>query len=161
MTPHLTEPQLYDLLSATPDPASPLAQAHLAACPLCRDELATLRSSLTNFRLAATNLSLLHTPPRPTVGNTIHRSFFTLPHAIWAAGLASVLAVSAVTVSTLHRPTPATPHIATAPAAEPVSDEALLQDIDSDLSTSVPPSLQPLDTTPAAASETTTTSTSN
>jgi hypothetical protein len=160
MTPHLTEAQLHDLLSATPEAASTPAQAHLAACPLCRDEFFTLEHSLTNFRLAASHFALLHTPPRPAVGTTVHRSFFAVPKLVWAAGLASVLAVTGVTLSTSHNQPPrVTPPVTTVAAQQPVSDEALLQDIDTDLSTSVPPSLQPLDTT--TASDQTTTSTSN
>jgi hypothetical protein len=164
MTPHLTEAQIFDLLSATPDaaahaPQAP-AQAHLADCARCQDEFTTLEQSLANFRLAATQLSLLHTPPRPVVGATIDRNVFALPKLIWATGLASVLAVTALTLSAVHKPAPVPPHVAAVTAPQPVSDEALLQDIDSDLSTSVPPSLQPLDTS-TTASESTTTSTSN
>ncbi len=160
MTPHLTESQLHDLLSATSDTAASAAHLHLAACSRCQDDLTNLEQSVANFRLAATNFALLHTPPRPAVGTTIHRSFFALPKIIWATGLASILAVTAGSLSVLHKPAVVAPPGTAATAAQPVSDEALLQDIDSDLSTSVPPSLQPLDT-PTTASEPTPTLTSN
>ena len=166
MTPHLTEAQLHDLLSAATDAAATPAQSfavqtHLTTCAQCQDDFALLEHSIANFRLAATNFALLHTPPRPVVGTTVQRSFFAWPRIVWATGLASVLAVTGVTFSTLHKPAKVPPTtVAAAASPQPVSDEALLQDIDSDLSTSVPPSLQPLDTTPAA-SEQTTTSNSN
>lgn len=158
MNSHLTEAQLCDLLSTTPESAS--ADAHLAECSLCANEFSTLRQSLSSFRLAASNYSLLHTPPRPVVGTTVQRSFFAVPRLVWAGALAAVLAVTGVTVSNLHKPAAVTPNVTTATTGQPVSDEALLQDIDSDLSTSVPPSLQPLDTT-SAGTEQTTISTSN
>jgi hypothetical protein len=160
MTPHLTEAQLFGLLSAASDSAATAAQIHLAECAQCQDDFTAIDRSFANFRLAATNFALLHTPPRPVVETTVHRSFFALPKIVWASGLASVLAITGVTLSTLHRPAPGVPSVHVASAPQPVSDEALLQDIDSDLSTSVPPSLQPLDTTNTA-SEQTTTSTSN
>jgi predicted anti-sigma-YlaC factor YlaD len=160
MTPHLTEVQLYDLLSATPGPVSTPARTHLAACTRCREEFTAIEQSLSQFRLAAIDFSVLHTPPRPAVASTVHRSFFALPKLLWASGLASAVAVAALTLSTVHKPVPLPPHVAVVTTTQPVSDEALLQDIDSDLSTSVPPSLQPLDTTPAS-SEQTATPTSN
>jgi anti-sigma factor RsiW len=161
MTPHLTEAQLHDLLSAKSNAAATPAQLHLADCMQCQDDFASLEQSLANFRVAATNYALLNTPPRPAIGRSAHRSFFAVRRIVWATGLASVLAVTGVTLSTLHKQAPpSTPPVPTAAAQQPVSDEALLQDIDSDLSTSVPPSLEPLDTT-TTASEQTTTSTSN
>lgn len=160
MNAHLTDQQLYELLSPEPSAVANIAsRTHLVACPMCRGEFATLRDSLENFRLAATNISEHQTPPRPVVGASVRTSFLTLPHVVWATGLASVLAISAATFSNLHKPNAPSPHAVTAPAHQPVSDEALLQDIDTDLSTPVPPSLQPLDMT--VTGEPTSTSTSN
>ena len=161
MNPHLTEQQIYDLLSS--DTCEDSRAEHLATCTLCRDELANLRFSLANFGLAAKNLSHLHTPPRPAIGRMAYRSFFALPERIWASGLASILAIStcsAIAALHLHQQAVAKVNAATATTPPPVSDEALLQDIDRDLSTSVPPSLQPLDTT-IATTEPASTSTSN
>ncbi len=155
MTPHLTDAELYDLLSARADEGSAVTHGHLSDCTRCQDDLATLEESISNFRVAATNFSVLHTPPRPAIGATIHKNFFALPKAVWATGLAAVMTVSAVTFATLHKsPSVESQHVADAPAARPVSDEALLQDIDTDLATPVPPSLQPLDTTPTASEQT-------
>jgi hypothetical protein len=159
MTPHLTEAQLFDLLAATSEAAASPAQLHLAECAQCQDEFTTISESFANFRVAATSFALLHTPPRPAVGTTVHRSLFALPRMVWATGLATVLAATGVTLSALHHPA-RVPSVRVAASPQPVSDEALLQDIDSDLSTSVPPSLQPLDTA-TTSSEQTSTSTSN
>jgi anti-sigma factor RsiW len=161
MTQHLTPAQLHDLLSRTADAPATTEQLHLADCPECQEDCSNLDRSIANFRLAATSFALLHTPPRPVIGTSVRRSFFALPRIVWATGLGSVLALTGATLSTLYRqPSRVVAPVTAAATQQPVSDEALLQDIDSDLSASVPPSLQPLDTTPTA-SEQTTTSTSN
>ncbi len=158
MTTHLTEAQICNLLSEARTSEVAAAEGHLASCALCQQEFATMQHSFAAFRLAATNLSVLHTPPRPIVGVSIHSRFSVGPRLVWSAALGSVLAVSALTISTLHKANPSeTPHAALVPVTTQASDEALLQDIDSDLSTPVPPSLQPLDTTPAAGAQTVTT----
>ncbi len=153
MNAHLTESQLFALLgspgtlsqSASSSPAGSDA-AHLANCALCSAEFTVLRDSLSNFRVAATNLSALYTPTRLLDPATARPRFFTVPRAAWATGLVAAMALCTASINLLHKPvvhpTPAT-QAETATALE--SDDALLEGINSDLSTSVAPSLQPLD----------------
>lgn len=150
MNAHLTEAQLYNLLDAA-DPAAGTSDAHQHArtCTACATELASLRRSLTLFREASTHLAQHYTPTRllerPAAART---GFFTIPRAAWGAGLVAAMALCTASVSMLHKPV--VPVIPVAQqAADAQSDDALLNSIDSDLATSVPPSLQPLDV-PAA-----------
>jgi len=162
MNSHLNPDQIYTLLDR-PE-ADHSAQEHMLACAPCRSEVASLRDSLTNFRLAATNFSLLHTPTR-LLDPTPRARFFTIPRAAWAGGLVAAMALCTASISILHKPVaPVHPTVQTAAntsaeAVDSQSDDALLNGIDTDLSTSVAPSLQPLDVT--AASENTTTSSPN
>ena len=137
---HLTDQQIAELLDNT---AGAITQQHLLHCPHCQAELASLRASLSNFRVAATNLAASETPalsPCRIVAPT--RSF---RRNAWAASLATVAAMLALSVALIHPNAPGTkdipPNVVT-PA--PVSDDALLDGIQQDLSTSIPPSLQPL-----------------
>ena len=135
---HLTDEQFADLLDRA-EPSNP----HLDACAECQSELFALRSSLLSFRTAATNLAAVQTPQlvrRQTY--TTPRSHFRRP--IWAASLATAAVLLTVSVSVFrpHHVGAVTP--VAAPEVVTVSDEALLDGIQSDLSTSIPPSLEPL-----------------
>jgi hypothetical protein len=143
LNPHLTEAQLYDLLDANADRATEL---HMAECANCSQEFAQLSEALANFRLAANGIALTHEPIRKPLA-TPQRMHFR--PAAWATGLATAALVVAGSLTALHRHTaiePA-PIAVTAPTHDSISDEALLQDIDSDLSASVPAQLKPLDVT--------------
>jgi predicted anti-sigma-YlaC factor YlaD len=156
---HLTETQLYSLLDHGNSEAGDAAQ-HLDACSACRTELDALRDALTNFRLTADSMSSHLAPVRPPAEPTRAR-FFPMPQTAWAAGLVAAMALCMTSISVLHRPAaPNTPVATVLPAAAPAgapSDDALLEGIDQDLSTSVPPSLAPLDVTSASAQSTSTT----
>ena len=80
---------------------------------------------------------------------------------IVAAGLVAAMALCVTSLSVVCKPAaPAFPVVAASPiAAHPSaqSDDALLEGIDQDLSTSVPPSLAPLDVTSSSAQSTSTT----
>ena len=130
---HLTTEQLYAQLD-TPQP-----DAHLASCKVCQAELAGLDSAFANLRLATTALAanapaLLHpvalAPRRRLLGHGL------------AATFATALVALGVAIPLHHRaPTPAP----AANVAEPsLSDDALLEGISQDLSTSSAPSLKPL-----------------
>ena len=149
MNAHLTNKELLELL----DPANKLKTSHLEDCATCRDELEILHTSLAGFRLAATSYAERHAPadvPACPISTPASRRF-QQPVA-WAAGLVAAVALCTAGVSMAskyHQPTAAVATLQ--PPAEPqktaVSDEdaTLLEGIDRDLSTSVPPSLQPLD----------------
>jgi hypothetical protein len=137
---HLTEPELYDLLDS---PDSVIHNAHLAVCSDCRQELHTLRLSLTLLREATTSFTASHAPafllrqaPAPKTAFLPRR----LAIASWAAA-GILVAAGALGLSNLHQsPMPAAP-VVTVPSA---SDEALLQSISDEIDQPVPSSLQVL-----------------
>ena len=158
MTPHLTHEQLCDMLLArSPHPLSSdfaALQHHLGSCPSCAAELGSLRSSLAFFREASTSysqrqLTRLHTGSVPATRKTLAQPIY------WAA--AATLCIAAALPLTLHRTSPSTPTTATS-ATEPVaisqSDEALLEEVNQELSAPIPSPMQPL-ADPTASSATT------
>ena len=152
---HLSDEQIYDLLQSSANPAT---QPHLQNCPDCRAELANLRESLANFRDASTRLAAVAAPTRPPVLARAASWFFGAK--IWAASFATAAAVLAISLSVLH-PVHTSTVTGTASgspsqtAFPSESDDALLDGIQKDLSTSIPPSLQPL-AVPAASSDSST-----
>ena len=148
MTPHLTHEQLCDMvLARSPHPLSSdyaALQHHLGACPACAAELASLRTSLTLFREASTSysqrqLTRLRADNIPTLSKTLVRP------AYWAA--AAVLCIAAALPITLHRQTPSAPASlisADKPADPSPSDEALLEEINQELSAPIPSPMRPL-----------------
>lgn len=146
---HLTTEQLLDLLEQDlldrPDVAS---GTHLHVCATCQQEFAILRSSLANFRLAATNLAAAEMSPLATRRESPAPRFGFRPQA-FAATFATVAVLLTVSVTLLrpHRAFDPAPAPATVTAITPESDAALLDGIQQDLSASVPPSLAPLEVT--------------
>jgi len=145
---HLTDAQMFGLLDE-PDRADATTRLHLVACPNCQTELRTLRASLTNFRAAATSLASAETPALASTRVAAPASPSRFRRQVWATSLAAVavLAIAAPFVHPVHK----TPAIQAAPGNSPVqpnpaaeSDDALLDGIQRDLSTSIPPSLEPL-----------------
>jgi hypothetical protein len=155
MTPHLSHEQLCDaVLARSPHPLSSdfaALQDHLHACPACAAELANLRESLSLFRDASTALahqeltsqrathSVRNTPVLPLRSSPLHSVY-------WAAAAATILVAAALPLS-LHRSQPLSPApsvTAAAPVPTTESDEALLEDINQELSTSIPSPMQPL-----------------
>ena len=165
MTPHLTHEQLCDfVLDLAPHPLSSdfaALQQHLASCPACASELADLRGSISLFRDASTacahqQLAEYHAnnvalTPRP-------HAFF---HPIYWATAAAMIVAAALPL-TLHRPsqpTPAPTATVTTTAPTPQSDEALLEEINQEISAPVPSPMKPLaDPTDTASTAQTTTS---
>jgi hypothetical protein len=151
---HLTEDQLDDLLLG--EPVSADAQAHLAACELCRAQLAPFQSSVAAFNQATQAWS-------EAKSNTLNRDLSGLAptpsHTGWILAGSSVAAAVVVGVALSHsaglssRPAPltaavapvATPaHTAVQPAAtdrerEIAEDNAMLGAIDSAIRPTAPP----------------------
>jgi hypothetical protein len=146
---HLTTEQLYDLL----DKPTHSSGTHLHTCAACRQELVTLRSTLDNFRIAATNLAAAEMPQLATRREAPAPRFAFRPQA-FAASFATVAVLLTVSVSLLrpHHPDPAAPAPAAVTASAPESDAALLDGIQQDLDASVPQSLSPLEVAPATSS---------
>jgi hypothetical protein len=147
MTPHLTHEQLCDMLLArSPHPLSSdfaAMQAHLGTCPACTAELTSLRTSLALFREATVSYSQQHlTPLHANAVPTVPKTAIPI---YWAA--AAVLCIAAALPITLHRQTPSAPAASTSttkPANLAQSDEALLEEINQELSAPIPSPMRPL-----------------
>jgi anti-sigma factor RsiW len=133
---HLTDERMFALLDSTI-----AGDAHLDSCAECQTELATLRASLAHFQIAASNFSAQTPQLEQRQTHTAPPSRFR--RAVWAASLATAAVLFTISASVFHpsHPLAVTP---TAPPEVSVSDEALLDGIQTDLSTSIPPSLEPL-----------------
>jgi len=157
LMPHLTHEQLSDLiLNCSPYPLSSdfaVLDEHLRACPACSDELTRLSRSLTLFREASTSFArhefaAMH-------ARRAHETVLPAPHSLarplyWVA---AVLALAALVPLGLHHPragqSPPAGSISAPAAPTQASDEALLEEINQDLSAGVPSPMRPLDN-PAA-----------
>ena len=148
---HLTDQQMFGLLDA-PDDSDATTRLHLVGCPSCQSEFSTLRASLTNFRAAATSLASAEAPALASgrIARSIARSRPSrLRRNAWATSLATVAAF-AIALPFMHsghkkpafQGSPVTSTTGVDSSAE--SDDALLDGIQRDLSTSIPPSLEPL-----------------
>ncbi len=169
MTAHLTPEELYSLLSgSTSGSGSTLlaeTSAHLEECRDCREEFTFLAQSLGNFKAAATHVSAQQASTRLLAPSTIHRGrFFSLPRAVWATGLAAAMAIGAISVRVfdqhpLRQPASQSASVTArvegartqSRSTQDQSDDALLQSIDKDLSATLPPSLEPLESSTSGA----------
>ncbi|HMH12397.1 MAG TPA: hypothetical protein VK578_04755 [Edaphobacter sp.] len=147
MTPHLTHEQLCDMvLARSPHPLSSdfaALQNHLAACPSCATELANLRTSLALFREASVSYS--HQRQLIQFSNIPARSKTIVQPIYWAA--AAILCIAAALPLTLHRQAPSAPASSTSvtqPANPLPSDEALLEEINQEISAPIPSPMRPL-----------------
>lgn len=148
MTPHLTEEQFAELLAAprSADPANAAAQAHLAECPSCAAELAGVQDSLALFREASTALAEAHLREVPRPALPVRRPVLLPYPAYWAAAAAMLFAAFIPIERMRERSTaPKPPVLAQAPATHSAeSDEALLDDVNREISESVPTPMQAL-----------------
>jgi len=149
---HLTTEQLYDLLSSPESSDKPTlaTSTHLYVCGTCRQELASLRSSLDLFRTAATNLAAAEMPKLSVQRTPSSPLRFAFRPQFFAASLATAAVLVVASASFIH-PRRVVPMVPIAPAAAGTtvateeSDAELLNGIQQDLSASVPPSLAPLE----------------
>jgi len=166
--PHLTSDQMSDLLAcALPprgeslplEPAATGAEAHLRACAICAAEFNSLRDALSLFQQATIahadrEFSRLRKPAFSVL--PVHRPYSQT--LFWVAASA-ILMAGILPLEIRWQRTPAIPQTATAGVSahtpESDSDEALLEDIDRELSASVPTPMQALaDPTGDASSQT-------
>jgi hypothetical protein len=159
---HLTHEQLCDLLLAD-QPANQLedqsgvVQDHLRACLICSAELKSLRDSLSRFRDASISYASQQSAQLSTRRSSIAppQQYLTQP-LYWAA--AAAIVVAAIFPLSMNRQRVAAPIAAqttfTAAHASHTreSDEALLEDIDQELSADVPSPMEPLADPTAGAS---------
>ena len=155
---HLTAEQFGELVErGTLAPVGTEVESHLAACTQCRTELTSMREALALFcesTSAFAERELARTPRvEATRFSPIHRVFS--PGLAWAA--AGLLVVAAGLPLGLRHKAPVaavTGHAASATAPAEPSDEALLEDINREVSASVPAPMQALEDPTASASGT-------
>jgi anti-sigma factor RsiW len=156
MNHHLTTAELDQMLF---EAASATRNEHLATCPACIAELASLRSTFTTLRSTTTAASAQHqqlaarsarnsrTRLPVRLGTRLVGSFAAAAIAL-AIGLPIALHRTATThpsvVATAHHPQ-ATPADTFTPSH--LSDEQLLTSVQGDLSASVPEPMLPLEDT--------------
>ena len=173
MTLHLSHEQLCDLILAdvslhpegeswnNPNDLkidSDVIHEHLRACLICSAELRSLRDSLSHFREASVSYAR-----QEFAQSYAQRSSIAPPHSFlsqplyWAA--AAVVFAAALFPLSMHRqhplPTVARTTASTSPRQTTESDEALLADIDQQLSADVPAPMAPLADPTAGATSTT------
>ena len=146
---HLTSDQMSDLLAAPVGSDLEAAEVHLASCAPCAAELASLREALSLFQEA----TIAHADREfGRVRNLDRPAYAVLPAhrpysktLFWVAASAIVMAgflpLEMRWQRTVAAP-PAAVGVASTHTAE--SDEALLEDINRELSVSVPASMQAL-----------------
>lgn len=171
MTPHLNHEQLCDLLIASRESDAHLltspdlerSREHVTQCAICAGELDTLSQSLLLFRSTA-HAWASHAWQNQAIAvnrnaaSASHgsRLFRQLRPALWGAAAAAAILAVALPLHFQHRLTiPASPQATIiAPVAQSTaqSDEALLEEINQTLDSSVPTPMQPLANTSASQS---------
>ncbi len=144
--PHLSTEQMGELLDerTAASAEQSVARAHLHACSLCAAEVRGLREALSLFRkttVAYADERLAHVH-RPVFTPIRERATISLP-LLWTA--AGVMLFASLLPMELHRP--GTPHVQprpTSPLPKVESDEALMDDVNRELSAGLPASMQPL-----------------
>lgn len=149
---HLTEQQFYDLLIADPTESSLEFQhlrEHLLRCPECAAELASLRQPLADFRSSVTAWAGHHSANRSWTRPSHSSPFGTL--SIWLLAAAALILLIALPFA-IHHDSPAiATHDATlstthssAASSTTIGDEALLEEVNQTVSSSIPAPMQPL-----------------
>ncbi|HEX3572557.1 MAG TPA: hypothetical protein VHU44_17195 [Acidobacteriaceae bacterium] len=146
---HLDEQQFAELLSASrrelsegaTGPELAQLQAHACECSECAAELASMRDSLALFREASTAYADAHLNRLPAWRPPARRASM-LQSAYWAAAAAAVFLATFVPLQMANRhpvQPPIQVPVVVAPQQAPAeTDEALLEDVNRELSESVP-----------------------
>jgi len=150
---HLTGEQFGELMARSAEAAGPelaLAEAHLQVCERCAAELASLREAICLFREASSTYADEELRRRPRWILPERRSFSrSLVPAYWVAAAAMFMtALFPLQVLRRHSVAPAPAAVSSVAASDAdrdaQSDEALLEDVNSEISRSVPASMQAL-----------------
>ncbi|GAC1433066.1 MAG: hypothetical protein NVSMB62_29500 [Acidobacteriaceae bacterium] len=143
---HLSAEELGELLGSDSAIAASPAHEHVRACAECAVELASLREALALFRETSTAYASeqLAGVQRPSsVRAPVHSAFS--PGLLWAAaGLVVAAGMVPLEVQHQHRQNTTSATTTHSPAVKPLSDEALLDAVNVELSASVPAAMQPL-----------------
>jgi hypothetical protein len=150
---HLTGEQFGELMAGTTEASGgelAQAEAHLLVCEQCAAELASLREAICFYREASNAYADEELRKRPRwilpAQSTTSRS---LVPAYWVAATAMFLiALLPMQMMRRHSVAPAAASVSSAAASnagrDAQSDEALLEDVNSEISASVPSSMQAL-----------------
>lgn len=151
MSSHLSSEQIDAVLHGQP---SHDVSRHLDRCTSCAEELASLGGTLGDLRSSAGAFAEQQRP-LAVIGSTR-----ALPQFAWALGAAALAALAlsfAAPLALTHRDhAPAARNAETPAITVAVSDEALLDSVQNDLSSSVPASMLPLSGTSTASSDSST-----
>jgi hypothetical protein len=163
---HLSSDQFGDLLGrGANEAASPEAEwveAHLLVCQQCSVELAELRQSLSLFCDATSAYANEQMRPLPRLVPVRRAQVRWLIPTYWAVAAAAMLLTALLPMQVLRQRSQPAQSAATASSAidHSQSDEALLDDVDREVSASVPTPMQAL-ADPTASSTSTSTSNNN
>ena len=147
---HLTEDQFGELLSpSSRTSGASAAETHLLACEQCGAELASLRESLSLFRHASTAYANDQLRQMPQMSIPVSRPLLTpATQATWAFAAAATFLIALLPMQAFRQhtlqPQPAAASSVASPAAGSESDDALLSDINQEISASVPAPMQAL-----------------
>ena len=146
MNSHLNSEQLERVLAGRP---SYEVSQHLGKCARCVEDVASMREVLGNFREATAASAEHHRHlATPVAPSRVPRVAWVLASVVLFAGIATPFAVRRPAVQ------PVVPNVSTQ-GSTAISDEALLNNVQNDLSASVPDSLLPLaDTSTSAVNST-------
>jgi hypothetical protein len=133
---HLSSEQIECVLAGSPDDS---LQEHLSQCVSCHEEIEQMRAVFGSLR---DTMTVTAQSQRRSAAPRERKS---APRLAWAAALAVLVVGLMIPLSPLaHLRRGETPAARPTPPAETLSDEALLNGIQKDLSTSVPEPLEPL-----------------
>jgi anti-sigma factor RsiW len=147
-TDHLSawEQEEYILNQGT-EQQNPQVLRHLAECVACRAEVARLEHGVTIFRSAAVEWSAqcLATRPQQLQSVSLRRLSITAMRWGFAAAVPLVLLLLALLpLHLFHFSTPQITHPAVQISAAQISDDALLEQVDEQVSVAVPSSMESL-----------------
>jgi anti-sigma factor RsiW len=147
-TDHLSarEQEEYILNQGT-EQQSPQVLRHLAECVACRAEVARLEHGVTIFRSAAVEWSSQCLATRPQQPQSVPLRKLPIIAMRWgfAAAVPLVLLLLALLpLHLFHLSTPQTTHPAVQISAAQISDDALLEQVDEQVSVAVPSSMESL-----------------
>lgn len=154
---HLTDDQMSELIAS--GMSTDAVEAHLDTCAVCAAEFASLREALSLFQEASVacadrEFGRMRTPER-LLSPMLPAKRPYAQTLVWLAASALLIAGILPIERRWQRSAPVAPAAAAVSSPAPESDEALLEDINQDLSRSVPASMQALDSpTGASTSQT-------
>jgi anti-sigma factor RsiW len=144
-TDHLSawEQEEYILNQGT-EPQSPQVLRHLVECAPCRAEVARLEHGIAAFRSAGVEWSSQCLATRPQQLQSVSLRKLSISFMRWGFAAAVPLVLLLLALHLLHFSSPQTTHPAVQISAAQISDDALLEQVDEQVSVAVPSSMESL-----------------